>query len=109
MTKNKYNYKTKSNFELLRYCAASFSKCWVAMNASGNWVVSVRKPKLYPTVGMWATNKVEDYHRCYLTKLPKRPASFAQHSLIRVNGKGLAWFDSKPDFVVDNWRNYYGR
>lgn len=107
MTKSKYNFKTRSNFELLRYCASSFTKCWLAMNGNGNWIASVRKPKLYPTIGMWTTGKVEDYHKCYFSKLPKRPASFAQHSLIRVTGKGLAWFDERPDFVINSDGEYY--
>ena len=102
MTKARYNFKTKANFELLRYCAATFTKCWLAMNASGNWIASVRKPKLYSGIGMWSTSKVEDYHKCYFTRLPKRPAGFANHSLIRVTGKGLAWFDECPDFVVNS-------
>jgi len=102
MTKKKYNFKTRANFELLRYCAVSFTKCWLAMNANGSWLASVRKPKLYSRIGMWSTSKVEDYHKCHFTKLPKRPAGFAQHSLIRVNGKGLAWFDERPEFVVNS-------
>lgn len=107
MNKRKYNYKTRGNFELLRYCASNFTKCWLAMHTNGSWVAFIRKPKLYTNVGMWSTSKVEDYHKLYFTKLPKRPASFAEHSLIRVNGKGLAWFDSKPDYVVNEWSGYY--
>lgn len=100
MTKDKYNFKTKSNFNLLCYCAASFTKCWLAMNANGSWIVCATKPVFYSTIGMWTTSKAEDYHHIYFTKLTKRPASFAPRSLIRVDGKGLAWFNDKPTYAV---------
>ena len=102
MSKNVYNFKTKANLELLRYCAATFTKCWLAMNANGSWVCSVKKPKLYTIIGMWFNAKAEDYHKCWFTKLPKRPAGFAKHSLIRVNGKGLAWFNERPDVIANS-------
>lgn len=107
MTKKKYNFNTRSNLELLSYCSASFTKCWLAMQQNGSWIVCSRKPKLYPTIGMWITSKVEYYHKCYFTKLPKRPASFCEHSLIRVDGKGSAWFDSKRDCMVHDYGGYY--
>ena len=90
----KYNFNTRSNFELLRYCALHFTKCWLAMNTNGSWIACSRKPKLYPNVGMWSTSKVENYHKCYFTKLPKRPASFAQYSL-------------KRDYIVHDYGGYY--
>lgn len=117
MNKRKYNYKTRGNFELLRYCASSFAKCWLAMNENGSWIILARKPKYYPTVGLWSTSKVEyqdsgllkltDCYKCYFSKLPKRRSGFAEHSLIRINGKGLAWFNDNPDYVVSEWSGYY--
>lgn len=72
---------------------------WLAMESDGRWFWLAKKPRWY-LIGMWATNSAEDYHYVHLTKLPKRRWQFAQNSLIRVNGKGLAWFDERPDFVV---------
>lgn len=106
MNKDKYNYNTRANFELLRYCASTFKPCWLAMNANGSWIVCATKPEFYQTLGMWTTRKAEDYHHIYFTRLPKRPASFAPRSLIRVGDGKLAWFANRPKDFVDGEIDY---
>ena len=102
--KSRYNFRTKANFELLRYCAGTFKKGWLCMGQHQQWRFSVGKPKWKGL--LWELGHKMDYLD-YSVKLPKRRWQFAQHSLIRVTGKGLAWFDECPDFVINSEGEYY--
>lgn len=73
------------------------------MGQTGHWYFSITKPK-WDSI-MWVLGNKWD-RLDYSLKLPKRCWQFAEHSLIRVNGKGLAWFNDNPDFVVSERSKY---
>ena len=94
--KSTYRFKTGANFKLLHYCANTFKDGYVCMSELKTWKFFVKKPTF--DGGFWQGSGENEYLFCAL-KLPKRPASFAKHSLIRI-AKGLAWFEEYPDAIA---------
>lgn len=90
--KTKYRFKTKANFNLLRYCASTFKDGYVCMSELKMWKFFAKKPTF--SEGFWGAKCKQEYFYCAV-KLPKRQASFAEHSLIRIK-KGFAWFEEWP-------------
>lgn len=93
--KSTYRFKTGANLALLHYCANTFKDGYVCMSELKMWKFFTKKPTF--DNGFWGARCEQEYLYCAL-KLPKRPASFAKHSLIRI-AKGLAWFEEYPDAI----------
>lgn len=94
--KTKYRFRTAANLALLSYCASAFKDGYICMSEFKEWKFFIKKPTF--NSGYWHANCKYEF-LFYALKLPKRPSSFAKHSLIRIKDK-RAWFAEWPDVVA---------